>query len=46
MFYFARGTTKDCFSGQYFRIFDNNLLCFVLAIFDLVHYLEAIHGLC
>ena len=27
-------------------VFLNYLLCFVVAIFDLVHDVEAIHGLC
>ena len=32
----------DGFSGQFFRIFEIIIFCFVVAIFDLVHDVEAI----
>ena len=32
----------DSFSGQFFRNFEINFVCFVVAIFDLVHYVEAL----
>ena len=35
----------DDFSGQFFRIFEIIILCFVVAIFDLVHAVEATYGL-
>ena len=41
-----RGTMSAGFNGQYFRIFEIKLLCFVVAISDLVQDVEAIHGLC
>ena len=31
---------------NFFRIFEIIFFCFVVAIFDLVHDVEAIHGLC
>ena len=34
------------FSGQFFRIFKIKPFCFVVAIFDLVHDVETLHGLC
>ena len=36
---------QDDFSGQLFRIFDIIIFCFVVAICDLVHAVEAMHGL-
>ena len=36
---------KDGFSGQFFRIFGIKFLCFVVAIVDLVHDVEAIFRL-
>ena len=39
---FSRGTTYDGFSGQFFRIFEIKLFCFVVALSDLVHDVEAI----
>ena len=38
----ARGTTWDGLSGQFFSIFFIDFVCFVVAIFDLVHNVEAI----
>ena len=38
----ASGTTKDCFSGQFFLYFDIIIFCFVVAICDLVHDVEPI----
>ena len=37
----ARGTTKDGFNG-YFSYFLDYFFSFVVAIFDLVHHMEAI----
>ena len=34
--YLARGATYDDFSGQFFRIFEIIIFCFVVAICDLV----------
>ena len=42
----SRGTTQDVFSSQFFRYFEMIIFCFVVAICDLVHDAEAIHGLC
>ena len=36
----------DGFSGQFFRIFEIIIFCFVVALYDLVHDVEAIHDLC
>ena len=36
---------KDGFSGQFFRIFEIITLCFVVAVFDLVHTMKAIYHL-
>ena len=36
----AHGATSDDFSGQFFRIFEINCFCFVVAICDLVHNVE------
>ena len=35
--------TQNGFSGQFFRIFEIKLFCFVVAVRDLVHGVEAIH---
>ena len=35
----------DDFSGQFFRIFEIIIFCFAVAICDLVHAVEATHGL-
>ena len=37
----ARGTTLDGFCGQFFSIFEMIIYCFVVAILDLVHDVEA-----
>ena len=34
------------FKWSFFRIFEINIFCFVVAIFDLVHNVEAIRGMC
>ena len=40
-------TTWDGFSAQFFRIFEIYFFfCFFVAMSDLVHDVEAIHGLC
>ena len=41
----TRGATYDDFSGQFFRIFEIIIFCFVVAICDLVHTVEAMYGL-
>ena len=42
-----KGYNLDGFSGQFFRFFFFiKWFCFLVAIFDLVHYVEAIHDLC
>ena len=38
-----RSTTQNDFSGQFFRIFEIKLFCFVVAVRDLVHGVEGIH---
>ena len=35
----------DGFSGQFFRIFEIIIFCFVVAICDLVHAVDAMYGL-
>ena len=42
---FPRGATYDDFSCQYVRIFEIIIFCYVLAICDLVHAVEAMYGL-
>ena len=42
---FQRVQPSVGFSGQFFRIFKIISFCFVVARFDLVHDVEAIHGL-
>ena len=39
---YTRGETYDDFSGQFFHIFEIIMLCFVVAICDLVHDVETI----
>ena len=39
----SRGATSDDFSGQFFPIFEIILFCFVVAICDLVHAVEAMY---
>ena len=39
------GATQDGFSGQFFRIFEIIIFCFVVAICDLAHAVEAMFGL-
>ena len=41
----SRGATWDDFSGQFFRILEIIIFCFVVAIFDLVHDVETIFHL-
>ena len=42
---YTRGATKDDVSGQFFRIFEVIIFCFVVAICDLVHNVETIFHL-
>ena len=42
----TRSPTKDGFIGHFFRISEIFIFCFVFAICDLVHDVDAIHGLC
>ena len=42
---FSRGATLDDFSGQFLCIFEIIIFCFVVAICDLVHAVEAMYGL-
>ena len=39
------GCNVGCFSGHFFRIFEINIFCFVVAICDLVHDVETIFHL-
>ena len=39
------GCNVDDFSGQFFRIIEIIIFCFVVAMCDLVHAVEAIYGL-
>ena len=41
----SRDATYDAFSGQFFRTFEIIIFCFDVAICDLVHAVEAMHGL-
>ena len=41
----AKGTMLYCCSGQLFRFFEIKFFCSVVAIFDLVHDVEAIFTL-
>ena len=41
----AWGAKWDDFSGQFFRIFEIIIFCFVVAICDLVHSVEAMYDL-
>ena len=41
----SRGATYDDFSGQFFRIFEITIFCFIVAICDLVHDVETIFRL-
>ena len=43
--YCLRGATEDDYSGQFFRIFEIIIFCFVIAICDLLHAVEATYGL-
>ena len=45
LMYISRGTTYASFCCQFFRIFEIKLLCFVVAMSDLVHDVKAMHGL-
>ena len=42
----TRGTTYDGFSGQFCLILEIIILCFVVAILDLVHNDKAINSIC
>ena len=42
----SMGRMKDGFSGHCFRAFAINTFCCLVAVFDLVHDVEAIHSLC
>ena len=42
---YARGATYDDFSGQFFRIFQIIIFCFVVAVCDLVHDVKAMYDL-
>ena len=42
----TRGPMKDCFSGQFFRILEENKFCFVFAISNIVHDVETMYGFC
>ena len=42
---YARGETQDDFSGQFFRIFEIIIFCFVVTICDLVHNVTTIFHL-
>ena len=44
--YLQVGTTYDGLSGQFFRIFEIIIFCFFIAMSDLMHDVEDIHGLC
>ena len=44
--YNVSGTMLAGFNGQLFHIFGIKLVCFVVAMSDVVHNVEAIHGLC
>ena len=37
---YTRGATKNNFSGQFFRIFEIIIFCFVVSICDLMHDVE------
>ena len=41
-----KGTTYAYFIGQFFRIFEIKLFCFVVAMSDVVDNVEAMHGQC
>ena len=41
----SRSATLDDFSGQFFRIFEIIIFCFVVAKCDLVHAVDATYGL-
>ena len=41
----TRGATSDDFSGHFFCIFEIIIFCFVVAICDLVHAVEAMYSL-
>ena len=43
---YSRGAKYDGFSGQFFRIFEIIIFCFVVAMCDIMHDVDAIHGLC
>ena len=40
-----RGATYDDFSGHFFRIFGIIIFCIVVAIYDLMHAVEAMYSL-
>ena len=41
----SRGTTYNSFSGLFLLFFKNKFVCFVVAVFDLVHDVETIFPL-
>ena len=41
----TRGATQDDFCGQFFRIFEIIIFCFVVALCDLVHTVVAMYSL-
>ena len=41
----SSGTTKDGFSGQFFRIFEIIIFCFAVDILDLMHGVKALYYL-
>ena len=43
---YSRGTALAGFGGQFFLIFEIVLIWFVVATFNLVHDVAAIHDLC
>ena len=45
-YFLPRGSTYDGFSGLCFRSFEIIVFCFIVALFDLVHDVNAIHGVC
>ena len=45
VFIHSWGTTEDGFIGHFFRIFDYFFFCFVVALSDLVHDEDTIHGI-
>ena len=42
----SRGTTYTGLSGHFFAYFESKSICFDVVIFDLVHDVRAMHGIC